>query len=322
MLSHSLNLLIAYLVDRLVGDPRAIPHPVVLIGNCISILEKMIRRIFKQEKVLKFAGILFPIFIVGGTFLVTKLVIYSIGSINYWLGLCLEIWLISTTIATKGLADAAMEVYRHLHKRDLDKARYSLGMIVGRDTQNLDESEISRGTVETVAENIVDAVLSPFFYALIGGAPLAMAYRAANTLDSMVGYKNKKYQNLGWASARLDDILNYIPARLTALFILLAGYISKFNVTRAWYIIKRDAKKHPSPNSGIPEAAVAGGLGIQLGGTNFYDGVPSVRAKMGENDRVIEAVDILRTISILHKTSLFGLLILSGFAWIIFYFLS
>ncbi|MCM3409421.1 MULTISPECIES: adenosylcobinamide-phosphate synthase CbiB [Metabacillus] len=309
MLTHSIMLVFSYLIDRFVGDPRSLPHPVIYIGKGISLLEKLIRKFFHDERKLKVVGLLFPIVIVGLTYLLTVIILIIAHQINNWLAICIEIWLISTTIATKGLADAGREVYKPLQEKDLPKARKSLGMIVGRDTDFLDENEISRGTIETVAENIVDAIISPLFFALIGGAPLAMAYRAVNTLDSMVGYKNEKYQNLGWASARLDDICNYIPARITAVLILAACWIVRLDIRAAWSSIKNDAKLHPSPNSGIPEAAVAGALGIQLGGTNYYNGMVSHRAKMGVPKRNIEANDILHTIKIMHISSMIGLII-------------
>ncbi|MGJ7919213.1 adenosylcobinamide-phosphate synthase CbiB [Neobacillus sp. LXY-4] len=319
MLVHAIYIFIAYIIDRIVGDPRIVIHPVVIMGKAITILERMIRKLVKSEKFLKAAGLLFPIVIVGGTYLMVAFLLYIAGLLHEWLAIGLEIWFISTTIATKGLGDAGMEVYHYLKENNLSQARKSLGMIVGRDTEHLDESEISRGAVETVAENIVDAITSPLFFALIGGAPLAMAYRAANTLDSMVGYKNEKYKNLGWASARLDDVLNYIPARLTALFLLVACWVKRLDVLNALRMIKRDARKHPSPNSGITEAGVAGALGIQLGGTNFYQGIASHRAKMGEPNRKIEADDIIKTVQIMRLTPLIFCIVLVVLSTVFYY---
>jgi adenosylcobinamide-phosphate synthase len=296
-----------------------LPHPVVIIGKAISLLEKLIRKVMKKEESLKAAGLLFPIIIVGGSYLVVALLLYGASLIHEWLAIALEIWLISTTIAVKGLGDAGLEVYRHLKEKNLAKARHSLGMIVGRDTDNLDESEIARGAVETVAENIVDAIISPMFFALIGGGPLAMAYRAVNTLDSMVGYKNEKYLNLGWASARLDDVANYIPARVTALLLFLACWVSRLNFKNAWKMLIRDAKLHPSPNSGIPEAMIAGSLGIQLGGTNYYNGVVSHRAIMGDPTRKIEVDDIIKTIQMMRLTPVIFILICTIISALIIY---
>ncbi|MEE6449302.1 adenosylcobinamide-phosphate synthase CbiB [Gottfriedia acidiceleris] len=304
MFVHAIYIIIAYLIDRIIGDPKKLLHPVVIIGKSISRLEKAIRFFTRNEKYCKLAGLLFPILIGGGSYIIVVLLLYGLNQFNHIFAVITEIWLISTTIATKGLADAGLEVFQHLKNQDIRAARKSLGMIVGRDTEKLGESEISRGAVETVAENIVDAIISPLFFALIGGAPLAMLYRAVNTLDSMVGYKNEKYRNLGWASARLDDLLNYLPARLTFGMMLLACSINRLDVLGAWKMMKRDAKLHPSPNSGYPEATIAGALQIQLGGTNYYFGKVSKRAKMGDPLRKIEADDILLTVRVMKTTSI------------------
>ncbi|MEC0238405.1 adenosylcobinamide-phosphate synthase CbiB [Paenibacillus dokdonensis] len=292
----------AFILDLLIGDPRWIPHPVIGMGKAIKKLEAWIRRSFQPGN-LKRAGVLLPVLVAGGSLVITWALLKLLSLIHPWLAWAAEVVLIATTIAVKGLKDAGLEVYRHLKKGDLPAARNSLGMIVGRETSHLDEPEIVRGTVETVAENIVDAVISPLLYALIGGAPLAMAYRAVNTLDSMVGYKNEKYIHLGWASARLDDIANWIPARLTALLLKLSALILRMDYQRAFRMVRRDARKHPSPNSGFPESAVAGALGIRLGGMNVYHGVSSFRAYMGDATRPMEARDIRLTNRLLLTVS-------------------
>ncbi|NRS50127.1 adenosylcobinamide-phosphate synthase CbiB [Brevibacillus sp. HB2.2] len=299
----------AYLIDRVVGDPRSLPHPVIIMGWWITRLELVIRSLFKEESHLKLAGVLFPVVIVGGSYAVVWLILWGATFIHPVLAWILGAWLISTTIATKGLADAGMEIARHLVAGDMEAARRSLSMVVGRDTEQLDEPEVCRGAVETVAENIVDAIVSPLIFAAIGGAPLAMAYRAANTLDSMVGYKNEKYLNLGWASARFDDVLNYIPARLTALLLVAASWLQRLDGKQCWAMIRRDAHLHPSPNSGLPEAGVAGALGVQLGGLNYYQGVASNRAKMGDAKRPLQASDIVATIRLMYLVSLLCLLV-------------
>ncbi|MGG4444726.1 adenosylcobinamide-phosphate synthase CbiB [Brevibacillus fortis] len=299
----------AYLIDRVVGDPRSLPHPVIIMGWWITRLERVIRSLVKKESHLKLAGILFPLVIVGGSYAVVWLLLWGATFIHPVLAWILGAWLISTTIAIKGLADAGMEIARHLVAGDMEAARRSLSMVVGRDTERLDEPEVCRGAVETVAENIVDAIVSPLIYAAIGGAPLAMAYRAANTLDSMVGYKNEKYMNLGWASARFDDVLNYIPARLTALLLVAASWLARLDGKQCWAMIRRDAHLHPSPNSGLPEAGVAGALGVQLGGLNYYQGVASNRAKMGDAKRPLQASDIVATIRLMYLVSLLCLLV-------------
>ncbi|OAB48334.1 adenosylcobinamide-phosphate synthase CbiB [Paenibacillus antarcticus] len=307
----------AYLLDLIIGDPRSLPHPVIGMGNGIKRLEKVIRKYISHPVKLKRAGILLPIIIVGGSFLITWIVLRGLYLIHPWLAAGVEVFLIATTIATKGLKDAGMEVYGHLHRGDLSAARRSLGMIVGRDTAHLDEPEIVRGTVETVAENIVDAIVSPLFFALIGGAPLAVAYRAVNTLDSMVGYKNDKYINLGWASARLDDIANYIPARITALLLVASSWIMRLDYKKSYRTIRHDARLHPSPNSGFPESAVAGALGIRLGGENVYHGVVSFRAYMGELSRPMTKGDIQSTVRLMLMASLLFLVVCMLFLWMI-----
>ncbi|WP_432776332.1 adenosylcobinamide-phosphate synthase CbiB [Brevibacillus gelatini] len=299
----------AYAIDRVVGDPRSLPHPVVIIGWWITRLERVIRAVVKRESQLKLAGVLFPLSIVTGSYAVVWLLLWGAALIHPLLSWVLSAWLISTTIATKGLADAGLEIARHLLAGDMTAARRSLSMVVGRDTEQLDEPEVCRGAVETVAENIVDAIVSPLIYAAIGGAPLAMAYRAANTLDSMVGYKNEKYKNLGWASARFDDVMNYIPARLTALLLVIASGLQRLDWRQCWKIIRRDAHLHPSPNSGLPEAGVAGALGVQLGGLNYYQGVPSNRARLGDAHRPLAAADIMATIRLMYLTSVLCLLV-------------
>lgn len=310
-------LLAAYVIDRVVGDPRSLPHPVVLMGKVISALERIIRRFPMQPRSLKRAGVLLPLIVAGGSWMLTAVLVWLLHGISSWLGWAAEAWLISTTIASKGLKDAGMAVYVELSKGDIPAARRALGMIVGRDTASLDTPEIVRGTVETVAENIVDAVISPLFYALLGGAPLAMAYRAVNTLDSMVGYKNDKYLNLGWASARLDDVANYIPARVTALLLTLCARLLRLDWRNCWRMVRRDARLHPSPNSGYPESAVAGALGIRLGGENVYHGVTSFRAYMGNPLRSLEPDDILLTsrMMLLSSSIFVGFCAAIGWIW-------
>lgn len=303
-----LGLIAAFLVDWIVGDPRWLPHPVVLIGKAIDIVEKGIRQIVSQEKTLKAAGVVLLIVIVAGSYLlVWSLLTFLASVVHPLVAWVIGVWLMSTTISTKGLADAGMEIYQHLKAGSLDLARRSLSMVVGRDTDRLDEKEVSRGAVETVAENMVDAIVSPLFYAAIGGAPLAMAYRAVNTLDSMVGYKNERYQHLGWASARFDDLANYIPARITGVLLVLVCWLMRWDAHACFQVIRRDAHLHPSPNSGITESGVAGALGIQLGGTNYYQGVASHRAKMGDPLRMIEAADIVKTVTLMKRVSLASL---------------
>lgn len=304
-------LLSAYLLDRLIGDPRWLPHPVVWMGKGIASLETGLRFLIQKLQwqnethpiPLRLLGMLFPLVIVGGVYVLVFFLVQMVYQWHIWAGIALEIILISTTVATKGLAEAGKQIYDALAAKDLEQARFALSMVVGRDTEKLNEAGVVRGGVETVAENIVDAVTSPLFYALIGGAPLAMAYRAINTLDSMVGYRNDPYLHLGWASARLDDLANWLPARLTILPMLLALFCLKLHPRAAWNAYRQDAHRHPSPNSGIPEALMAGGLQIQLGGKNTYQGRVSHRATMGEPIKEKKPVHLLQAIRVLTLTS-------------------
>ncbi|CEP35714.1 MULTISPECIES: adenosylcobinamide-phosphate synthase CbiB [unclassified Halomonas] len=305
---------LAIMIDLIVGDPRSIPHPVVLIGRFISAFERLWNRGTAQQR--KLSGALLTVVVVGGVWLVSGLALALLARLHPGLALIAELWLLSTTLAIKGLGDAARAVVKPLTKGDLHAARKALGMIVGRDTQRLDEAEITRGTVETVAENTVDGITAPLFFALIGGAPLALAYKAVNTLDSMVGYKNQRYADFGFASAKLDDVANWIPARLTALCLWLAGLLLDISgvLNLRWKgalsSTCRDAPRHPSPNAGWPEAMVARLLGVQLGGTNVYQGVVSQRATLGEPLEVLQVTHISAAVRLMHG------------AWILFMVLS
>lgn len=285
------------MLELILGDPRWLPHPVVQMGKLISFLERSLNNGQKR----RWKGVLLAFIVVLTVYGMVFLVITLSYKIHFYVGALLEIYFIWTTIAIKGLADAGKSVLNPLLKGNLEEARLSLSMIVGRDTEDLSESEVVRGTVETIAENTVDGITAPLFWALLGGAPLAMAYRAVNTLDSMVGYKNERFLDFGWASARLDDLANFIPARLTALSIWLSSvFIKGSNRKGGWNITMRDAKKHPSPNSGWPEAMTAGLMGIQLGGINYYKGMESKRKTMGDLNRKLVAGDIPKSILYMH----------------------
>lgn len=304
-------LLAAIVVDWLIGDPSRIPHPVILIGKWIHRLERWLTGGNKEQAahrsapaVQRMKGVLLTAITVATSFVLMWALLEVARLVHPWLGYALNTWFISTTIAIKGLKDAAIQVYEPLQAGRIEEARTYTGYIVGRDTERLDESEITRATVETVAENTVDAVVSPLFYALLGAAPLAMLYRATNTLDSMVGYRNATYRYFGWASARWDDVMNWIPARITGLLLVLAALGTRgCSARRALAAIRSFARQHPSPNSGIPESAVAGALGIELGGTNVYAGVQSERARMGWPLRPRTGQDILSAVRLLYRVS-------------------
>ncbi|MDV2884264.1 adenosylcobinamide-phosphate synthase CbiB [Alkalihalophilus pseudofirmus] len=280
ILNHLLALTLAVIIDRLIGDPKWLPHPVVGMGKIISFFEKRLNK-GSQRRVKGFMMMLILLIISGG---VLFIIVYTAYSIHTMLGIMVEAWFISTTIAAKGLKQAALDVWQPLMKNDVIGARKYLSYIVGRDTTNLKEEEITRATIETVSENTSDGITAPLFYALIGGAPLAMIYRAVNTGDSMVGYKNERYCEFGYAAAKLDDLFNLIPSRLTGLMMIMFNRPAlKRRRTECFNVLLRDAKKHPSPNSGWGEAAAATLMGIQLGGRNVYGGQVSERARMGDS---------------------------------------
>ncbi len=291
---------LALLVDRVVGDPAWLPHPVVIMGKYIRKFERRANHWARVSAIrLRLRGIALTWTTTVGAALVTAMLWWAARQVSPAFGSLINIWLISTTIAWKGLEQAGKDVYQALDKGGLDAGRRAVGMIVGRDTETMSEMDVVRATVETLAENIVDAIVAPVLFAALGGAPLAMFYRAANTLDSMVGYKNERFQHFGWASARLDDVLNYVPARFTVCLMYLALCVRHRPAASAWRVMLRDARKHPSPNSGLPEAMMAGGLSVQLGGWNRYGGIPSFRAHLGDavesltRERIPEATEVV-----------------------------
>lgn len=301
---------LAVIFDSLVGDPRTRLHPVVVIGNFIAALERKLLDANHTRQRQKWHGVLLVITVLTVTYLITWGMMAGLTFIHpdaVWLG---GAFLLSFTISPRSLASAGQEIRSYLLQNNLEQARFKVGWIVGRDTQALDVSEVTRATVETIAENIVDGIIAPLFYFLLGGIPLAFLYRAVNTMDSMVGYKNDKYIAFGMPAARTDDLFNFIPARITALLIILAALLLRYDAKNAYDMIIRDASKHPSPNSGYAEAGVAGALGIRLGGINFYGGIESCRAYMGEARHPLAPEHIKQTIFIMFLvTGLFSLLI-------------
>lgn len=303
---HLIAITIAYFIDLIIGDPPNWPHPVRWIGSMISYFEKRLNRGMNQ----KWKGVAMLLFVLLSVLSIVTILVAISYQIHPYVGIVVEAVIIATTIAQKSLKEASLEVYRPLVRGDLGEARMKLSFIVGRDTEQLGESEIARGAIETVAENTSDGVTAPMFWALIGGAPLAIGYRAVNTCDSMVGHINERYKEFGWASAKMDDVMNWIPSRLTGMMMLLGKRPERMSFRKAWLILFRDAKKHPSPNSGWGEAAVAAILGIQLGGINYYKGMVSDRARMGDPVEPIQAVHIKKANLILTRTVMLFLLFL------------
>lgn len=293
-------------LDIILGDPRWMPHPVIVIGRLIKLGEKTVRRLTRSPRGLKIGGLILSLVIVLGSYAFFGAVLKGAFYLNTYLGWTLSILVMSQALAINSLYKHARSVAIPLKQGNLEGARRALSMIVGRDTDDLDEKEIVRGTVETVAENTVDGIIAPLFYGFLGGPPLAMAYKAVNTLDSMIGYKNERYFDFGWAGARMDDVANYIPARLSALLFLLLAPFTPGGVRGVLVTIWRDSARHPSPNSGIPEAATAGALQVQLGGCNFYGGVRSERPQIGLPGAVLSQKHIGQSLLLMIAVSLLG----------------
>jgi adenosylcobinamide-phosphate synthase len=306
-------LIIAIVIDWWIGDPKWLIHPVILIGRWIRFVESCLRqRVFARKLGELVAGTLLLLFTCMLCLAIMLGILYLASLIHPWACYILNTWFISTTIACKGLKQAAMEVLEPLRQAELVRAKVVVSYIVSRDTEHMNQQEVVRATVETVSENTVDAFVSPLIYAVIGGAPLAMMYRAVNTLDSMVGYKNDKYRYFGKASARFDDVLNFIPARITGVLLAVAAWIlfGYDAFLRAIRAIIKFAHLHPSPNSGIPESAVAGALHIQLGGINNYGNVTSDRARLGWPVLSLAPLHIEQAIHMLYMLSY---LVVGGF---------
>lgn len=302
-------LLSSSLLDFIFGDPLRLPHPIVYIGKLITGLEKLLSPNSTKRDVPK--GVLIFILTVIISFLIPFAVLLIIYRVNFWLGLILEIFWSFQILAARTLSIEAYKVKKYLDDGNLKEARRALSMIVGRDTSKLTEEDITKAVVETVSENTTDGIVSPLIAIAIGGAPLGFAYKAINTLDSMIGYKSEKYFYFGKASAILDDVVNYLPARLTGISMCFASaLISGLSAKGAWCIMMRDHAKHASPNGGWTEAATAGALGVRLGGDATYFGVLYKKASLGDSKRNIEAGDIERATKLMWVSSIIVLILL------------
>jgi len=296
---------IAYVLDLIFGDPQNVVHPVQVIGKIISAGEKVLLR--KKYKFL--AGAVLNIFTVSITYTLMYLISKSVKISVFFM--IIEIYLMYTIFSINSLAREGNRVYRILKEGDIEKARKDLSYLVSRDTETMDEKMIIRSTMETISENTVDGIVAPMFYMFLGGMPLAMAYKAINTLDSMVGYKNEKYMDFGKFSAKVDDVANFIPARITGILIVLASMILGYNYKNSLKIFLRDRKNHSSPNSAHSEASVAGALGVQFGGKVSYFGKEIDKPTIGDKTKEFELEDIRKNIRIMYVTSFLSLVIFS-----------
>ena len=297
-----------FVLDALFGDPAWLPHPVVYMGKAISKLEKFLRpRLPKTPQGELLGGAIVAFCLPVGTFLLTGLVCWGAARLHPLLGLAVQMFWCGQALAARGLVQESTNVYKELKKPDLPGARKAVSRIVGRDTAELTAEGVTKAAVETVAENASDGVIAPLLYMLIGGAPLALTYKAINTMDSMLGYKNEKYLYFGRVPAKLDDVANYIPSRLAGLLWVAAAAFTHNDAKGAWKIWRRDRRNHASPNSAQTESACAGALGVQLAGPAYYFGQYYPKLTIGDALRPIEPEDILRANQMMYVASSFAL---------------
>jgi len=304
-----ISLIIGYLLDLIIGDPQGFFHPIRLIGNLISYVEGRLRIKCEDEKDERKAGAILWFIVVFTSFIVPYVIIYFAAAINGILAFIIEVIMCYYILATKSLKDESMKVYSSLKNNNLHEAKINLSYIVGRDVERLNESSVAKAAVETLAENTSDGVSAPMLFIMLGGAPLGFMYKAINTLDSMVGYKNEKYINMGRFSAIADDVANYVPARLSAYVMIAAAFILKFDYKSAYKIYNRDKYNHKSPNSAHTESVCAGALNIMLGGDNYYGGVLVLKPTIGDNKRDVEVEDIVKANKLMYATSVICLII-------------
>ncbi len=313
---ESLSIFLAYFLDLVFGDPRWFPHPVKGIGRLIVFLERRLR-IGHSKFILRIKGGLLAIIVAGGCAFIAWIILNSLRRVNPVLETIAWILLGYTCLAVRDMFSHAKDILREIRKNDMQGARRKLSLIVGRDTGNLPEEKIIVATVESVAENTNDGIIAPLFYLVLGGPVLAIAYKAVNTLDSMLGYKNEKYLYFGWAAARLDDVANFIPARISGLLIAASSFIAGKDSKSSFLTLLCDGNKHSSPNSGWPEAAMAGALGIRMGGPLFYSGKLYNRTYIGEEKRQVEPCFLSDALVIMLISSVLMVAIGALFRWVI-----
>ena len=306
-------LLIGFGMDLILGDPHGFPHPVAAIGKLISGLEKRLRRLFPATvRGENIAGGVLWVLVAGLSTVVPAFLLWGCRQVSPWLRLVVESVMCWQILATKSLRVESMKVYTALETGDLQASRYAVSMIVGRDVSRLDEAGVARAAVETVAENTSDGVVAPLVFLALGGAPLGFFYKAVNTMDSMLGYVEPPYKNIGLVPARLDDVMNFLPARLSALLMLAAGALLGMDAKQGWKIFRRDRFNHASPNSAQTESVCAGLLGLRLAGDAWYHGVLHKKPYIGDALRDIEHRDIPRACRLLYGTSFLALAVCGG----------
>lgn len=318
MINSTIALAIGFILDLIFGDPYWLPHPIRFIGNLISNGEKLIRgNKEKSAERQRVEGVILAVSVIVISTIIPIIILVAARMINNYLGLAIESFMCYQILATKGLKTESMKVYKKLAEEDLEGARYAVSMIVGRDTKALDEAGVAKAAVETVAENTSDGIIAPMIFMAIGGAPLGFLYKAINTLDSMIGYKNDKYLNFGRFAAKLDDIANYIPARISAYLMIFASFILGFNYKGAYKIYSRDKYNHASPNSAHTESVCAGALNVQLAGNAYYFGKLYEKPTIGDDLRPINYDDIKKANKLLYATAFICLAAVEIIKWAI-----
>lgn len=300
-----------FLLDLCIGDPVWLYHPVRLIGALIAFLEKIVRKVSTREKTLRIGGGILWTIVLLLSGLIPFLLLWAAGRIHPLFRFGLETFWCMQILAAKSLKTESMKVYECLKQEDLSGARQAVSMIVGRDTQNLDACGVAKAAVETVAENTSDGVVAPLLFLMLGGAPLGFVYKAVNTMDSMLGYKDEKYHAIGFVPAKMDDVINFIPARISALLMIAAAWVLRMDAKQAWRIFCRDRYKHASPNSAQTESVCAGALQIQLAGDACYFGKLYHKETIGDALRPVESEDIVKANKLMYATAVLALLLLS-----------
>ncbi|ENK1243970.1 cobalamin biosynthesis protein [Clostridium botulinum] len=306
--ANFIDIIIAVVIDWIIGDPYWFPHPIIYIGKLISFLEKKFRAKVKNEESLKVYGEIIVMLVCLASFLIPFIILQAF-KFNFYLYHGLNILIIWTTLAAKCLHEEAIKIYYALYKENIEDARLKLSYIVGRETKGLIENEIIRADVETVAENASDGIIAPLFYAIIGGGPLAMMYKGINTMDSMLGYLNDKYRYIGFFPAKVDDVFNFIPARLTGILMCISAPIVGGNPFKSFKIMIRDRKNHKSPNCAYPEGATAAALNIQLGGNNVYFGQVVEKPTIGDKIKELAPIHIKESIKLMYSSQVLMLII-------------
>jgi adenosylcobinamide-phosphate synthase len=312
-MNAALALLAAVVLDALVGDPRWLPHPIRWMGQVIDKAEPGFRNL---PLPLAASGGLMAMMLVLAAAGAAWSVVTLTARLHPWIGVVAEAILLFYCLSARSLADAAREVWRELVRGDLTSARRAVAMIVGRETATLEADGVARATVETVAENLVDGILAPLFWAALGGAPLALAYKMTNTLDSMIGYQNERYLAFGKVAARLDDGANWLPARLSLPLIALAAALLNRRGRPAWQMARQEGHRHRSPNAGRPEAAFAGALNVWLGGASRYHGRWVHKPTIGKGQPAVTAADIPRAVDLMWLSAVLGAVVAVGVRWV------